>query len=373
MIDLTNFVTVSVSQSGMGLGEFNVNNIALFTSEAFLVNPDGDVFRSYKNAAQIGVDLGTTSEAYAQAVAVFSQQPNILAGGGELIVIPLVGGTEALGTAIARTKDLVSYCGILSTAHPSGADRKTLADTIQAYGDKIYFLPSATYADVAGAFTDIQEAGDTRTRCLLYLTSALDSRLFAAAYAGRGMSVNFDGSNTALTMNLKQLVTIVADEGITQTYFNAAEAAGVDCYPSVNGRASCTSFGANGFFDDVYNLIWLVTQMRVTGFNTLAQTSTKIPQTEPGMSLIKSAFRSICEKAVRNGYVAPGSWNSSDWFGNQEDMINNILERGYYIYSEPVNLQSQADREARIAPLVQVAVKLAGAVHSINVLISINA
>ena len=46
MIDITNIIDVSVSQSGVGLGEFNVNNLALFTSEAFLVNTGGDAFRS---------------------------------------------------------------------------------------------------------------------------------------------------------------------------------------------------------------------------------------------------------------------------------------------------------------------------------------
>jgi hypothetical protein len=187
------------------------------------------------------------------------------------------------------------------------------------------------------------------------------------------MSVDFTGSNTAITMNLKQLVGVTPDEGITQTYYNAAKTAGVDVYCDYDGYASCVSNGANGYFDDVYNLIWLVSTLRVTGFNALATVSTKIPQTEPGMSLLKSAFRGVVEQAVKNGYVAPGAWNSSEWFGTQEDMINNISERGYYIYSLPVNLQSAADRAARKAPLVQIAIKLAGAVQSLNVLVSINA
>ena len=199
------------------------------------------------------------------------------------------------------------------------------------------------------------------------------ARLFAASAFGRGMSVNFDSSNTALTLHVKQLTGVTADDGITQTYLDACDAAGVDVYPSINGRGSYWSSGGNGFFDDEYNLIWLVTQLRVTGFNALATVSTKIPQTEPGMSLIKAAFRQICDQAVRNGYVAPGAWNSSEWFGDQEDMINNILERGYYIYSEPVNLQSQADREDRKAPSIRIAIKLAGAVHSVYVILNLNA
>lgn len=371
MLPITNVINISVSQQAALLGEFNVNNLALFTDDSFLVNPDDDDYRVYKSASAVLEDFGEGTT-YDMAVAIFSQQPNILAGNGALIIIP-IDYAETLVQAIERADALVSFCGILSTVYPSGSDRKTLADAVQAYTNKILFLPSATYSDVAGVFTDISDASDTRTRCLLYTTSDADSLLFAAAYAGRAMSVNFDGSNTAITMNMKQLVTIDPDEGITQTRYNACLTAGVDIYVSYQGIPAVVSTGGNGYFDDVYNLIWIINQLAVTGFNALVAVSTKIPQTEPGMSLIKGVFRKVCEQAVKNGYVAPGSWNSAEWFGVQEDMINNILERGYYIYSQPVNEQSQEDREERIAPLIQIALKMSGAVHSINVLVTLNA
>jgi len=372
MLELSNVINISVSQAGGGLGEYNINNLALFVDEAFLSNPGSDAFRTYRNASEVGTDFGTGTDAYALAVAVFSQQPNILAGGGELIIIPQ-SGAETLAAAIERTKGLVFYCGILSNFMPTGSDRTTLAATIQAYPDKIFFLPSSTYSDVAGDFTDIKDAGSSRTRCLFYTISDAEALLFAARYASRGMSVDFEGSRTAITMNLKQLVGQTADSGITQTYYNASSAAGVDLYVSYAGDPRVASFGANEFFDDVFNLVWFVSKLKVTGYNTLATVSTKIPQTESGMSLIKSAFRKVCEQAVRNGYVAPGSWNSSEWFGNQEDMINNIAERGYYIYSSPVSAQSQAVRETRVAPTIQIAIKLAGACHVINVAVTAEA
>jgi hypothetical protein len=373
MLELTNVISISVTEAPVGLGAYNINNLALFTSDQFLVNTGGDVYRVYVSAAAVGDDFGTGTETYSQAVAVFSQNPNILAGGGNLIIFPLTGGgTEALGTAIARTKDLIFYCGIISTAYGTNSGWKTLADTIQGYGDKILFIPSTTYSDVAGAFTDIMEASDSNTRCLYYSTSALTARLFAAAYASRAMSVNFAGSNTAITMNLKQLATIDPDDGVTQTYYNALATAGVDAYISYAGVSSVVSNGANRYFDEVYNLVWFVSALKVAGFNALAQVSNKIPQTEPGMSLLKSAYRSVCEQAKGNGYIGPGSWTSAEWFGVQGDMNNNILERGYYIYSAPVNLQATADRTAREAPLVQIAIKEAGAIHSSSVIVNIN-
>ena len=104
----------------------------------------------------------------------------------------------------------------------------------------------------------------------------------------------------------------------------------------------------------------------------MAQASTKVPQTEAGVSVLKTAYRQVCLTAVSNGYIAPGTWTSAEWFGVQTDFINNILNAGFYIYSAPVNQQSAANRVARQAPLIQIAVKEAGAIQSTSVIVSIN-
>ena len=59
-------------------------------------------------------------------------------------------------------------------------------------------------------------------------------------------------------------------------------------------------------------------------------------------------------------------------FGNPATLTQNILQIGWYIYSQPVNQQSQAQRVARQAPLIQCAVKLAGAVNTSNTIIYVN-
>lgn len=389
MLELTNVINISVALTPTGLGEYNINNLALFTKDVPLEDsssssssgaagsgaPSEGVFgyyRVYVSAAAVAEDFGTTTEVYQQAVAVFSQNPNILAGGGSLIVFKQ-GANETLLAAIARTKDLIFYCGIIATEYPSSGDMKALADSVQAYGDKILFLPSYTYADVAGAFTTIKNASDYYTRCLYYSTSALDARLFAAAYAGRGMSVNFDGSRTTNTLQFKSLATIDPDDGISQTILTALTTAGVDSYVDIAGIPMVFSTGSNRFFDEVFGLIWFVSQLKVNGFNALRMTSTKVPQTEEGVKVLKGAYRLACEQGISNGFIAPGQWTSSEWFGNQEDMNNNILERGYYIYSQPVNAQTAADRALRKAPLIQIGIKEAGAIHSSTVVVNVNA
>ena len=86
---------------------------------------------------------------------------------------------------------------------------------------------------------------------------------------------------------------------------------------------------------------------------------------------LKNAYEQRCVQGVRNGLIAPGAWNDSVPFGNPEDFLRNIEERGYYIYSLPIAKQQQAEREQRIAPVVQIAIKLSGAIHSSNVIVNV--
>lgn len=374
MINLSNVINITVETAPVGLGAYNVNNVALITSDDFLSNPDSDVWRAYASAAAVGVDFGTSTETYQQAVAFFSQNPSAINGGGNLIIAPIKSPDVTFMDTLARIKDLVFFVGVITTTPGTNTSWKGYADTIQGYGDKILLLGSNASGDIAGAFTDILNAKDTNTRCLFYSVSALDARLFAAAYAGRGFSTDFAGSNTVETMNLKQLATIDPDEGVTQTIYNQCATAGVDCYADIASFAGVISNGANKYFDEVYCLIWLVSALKVAGFNALAQTGTKVPQTEAGVSVLKSAYRSVCNQAVVNGFAAPGAWTlPSEVFGNQQDFYYNIAQLGFYLYSQPVNQQSSSDRAARKAPLIQIALKESGAIQESDVVVFVNA
>lgn len=374
-LDITNVITISLSAAQTGLGEYNVNNLAIFTGET----PEtsfGDLgYKIYKAPKEVGTDFGTTSITYKMALSVFAQTPNILNGDGYLVVIPFASSSETLATAISRADSLVQFFGILTTKDYSSSEVSAAAAVVQTM-NKMLFVVSNSASDIAaaGSFHDIAEAGYDKTRCLAYLSDAtLDAKVMAAAYAGRALSTVFEGSNTTSTMHLKDLVGITADPSMTQTQLNLCQDCGADAYVNIAGVAKTFTSGANGFFDQVYNRCWFLGALEVAGFNALAKVSTKVPQTEPGMTILKGAYRLVCERAVRNGYVAPGAWNSADRFGDVEAMLRNIEEVGYYIYSLPVNQQSQTEREERKAPLVQIAIKEAGAIHSSNVMVYINA
>lgn len=375
-LNISNIINISVSAAQRGLGAYNTSNIALFTRDPIGGDFGDDGFKIYLEPSEVATDFGSDSNTADMAVAIFSQQPNILAGSGYLVIIPFLDEDETVEAAITRTQDLVQYFGILATEISSSVDILSAAALVQTL-NKIAFWPSAASADVnSGGILDLLRTGSyKKNRGLLYVGTGVekDALLFAAAYAGRALSTNFSGSNTTQTMQLKDLVTIQPDSGMTQTIYTAALAAGADMYASIQGVPKTLTSGENGFFDDVYNQEWFIGALTVAGFNVLAQNSTKIPQTEAGVDILKGAYRQVCEQAVTNQYSAPGSWTSPTTFGNQADFIRNIGERGYYIYSGPVATQSAVDRAARLAPLVQIALKEAGAIHKANVIVYINA
>ena len=283
---------------------------------------------------------------------------------------------ETLADAITRTQGLVQYFGVLASTETTDANVQAAAAIIQTL-KKIAFFPKRLVTDVQdGGIADlITTAKQDRTRILLYLTSPSTdeaSVLFSAAYAGRALSVDFSGSNTASTMHLKDLTNVDVDDGITQTILNNCTTYGADVYASIQGVAKVFTSGANNFFDQVYNKLWEVGALEIDGFNYLATTSTKIPQTESGMDGLKAAYRAALEQGITNGYIAAGTWTSPDTFGVKEDFERNIKERGYYIYSTPLSKQSATDRAARKAALIQIAYKEAGAIHSSNVIVNIN-
>lgn len=278
---------------------------------------------------------------------------------------------ETILQAIARTESAVGYVPIITNLNLEDGAIEDIADGIQAM-DKMFLHHVSSTADIAGIGTTISAAGETKTRILLYTVGQAEANLMKSAYAGRGYSVNFSGSMTSQTMNLKQLATIEPDLGISQTNYVNAGIAGVDLYVSYDGVPSVYSTGGNDFFDNPYSDLALKFAMETAGFNFLRQTNTKVPQTEQGMNGLKNAYSQVCQRFLRNGCVAPGSWTSSETFGDPEIFRNNILTRGYYVYSLPIVQQSAVEREARSAPLVQIAIKRAGAIHTSDVIVLVN-
>lgn len=385
MVDISNVINTSISQAPAGLESYNVNSFLYLSAVQPVSKWNTETYRIYKAATDVGKDFGTDSSTYKDAVMIFSQKPNPLAGNGYLVIAPLIVTgespsevVESLSDALSRVKAQI-YFGGWMTNKKAEAEEVIAAAQLNETLESIYLLGSGDVADFTaetGLFDKVSKLSLSRTKLLYYgdSTENLDNmRGFVSAYAGRGFSVNFAAQNSTITMNLKDLVGVSPDGTVTETIYQEAERLGVDMYVAYNGLPRIVSNGNPLYFDDIYNRLWFELTMRVELFNALATTSTKIPQTETGMNNLKSAARAVCQRGVYNGFMAPGTWNGTDTFGDQDDFYRNIEDFGFYVYSAPVSRQSQTERETRIAPVVQVACKQAGAIHKMNLIINFEA
>lgn len=285
-----------------------------------------------------------------------------------------VAGTDSSGqtlsNAVSAALQQVYFGGVLSTQYVEDTALIANSTAIQAM-DCDYFEAMTSLKNISVTGAAIKSAGNGKTRTLAYSQGADAAKIAVATYATIAKSVNYNGSNTALTMNLKQLTGVIPDGGLSDTYVLAANTNGVDIYGNTGGLGCVYSNDNNGYTDDIEANLWHKKATEVAGFNYLRQTNTKIPQTEQGMTGLKNAYAQVCEKAIRNNTIAPGTWNTAIPFGDPEDFKRNIEEKGYYIYSIPVAQQSQTEREARKAPIVQIALKRSGAFHFSDVIITV--
>lgn len=491
ILDINNVVNVSVSSVPQGLSSVNMNSVCFFTTET----PDNlDQYRVYLNARDVATDYGTGSETYAMANALFAQTPNILSGGGRLIVAPMIdavsatqgrfvtanisanlssliavtdgdlrvvlngsnidltgvsfagcstladialilgrklpdalvsatstaitvkskktgadstvvlealsGGTgtnlaaagllntaagtdtdgedssgETIVDALARVSALTQFVGFFTNLHVEESVYLSTSTAIQSLSN-IWVNATASISDILGVCTDIGAAGNTKTKCLVYTFGIDEANLMCAAYVGRSFSVNFSGSNTFLTMNLKALATILPDTGITQTIYTNAKAAGVDTYDNFGiGAVTSTRYGSTGlYFDEIYANLWLQFALQIAGFNYLASTSGRVPQTEAGMNGLASSYIKVLQQGITVGVIGVGlQWNSSETFGDPESLRASVTAVGYYVYWQPIAQQPQPERADRIAPVIQIAIKRAGAIQHSDVLAFVEA
>lgn len=371
-------VNVSTATAPKGANFANPNTVMILTTEEAVSSEKP--YLEFTSLKDVVTEYGSDSQTVKMATNIFGQSPNILSASGILYTGKIdTDSAETISDAITRLSGLVYFDGILiaDTSALDDDELVTAATTVQAKQNSILILsdsrPESLESD--GLFDKISKQSLFRTKMIYYGLGAdrKTADLVGAAYAGRAFTTNFNGSNTCITMDLKDLAGVSPDTTLTSAQLTACKNLGVDCYPSICGIGKVRSNKSSQYFDQVYNSIWFSNAIQVAYFNALAKVTTKVAQTETGITFIKESTNVICKQAVTNGYLAPGTWNGSDTFGDPEDFKRNILDFGYYQYTQPIAQQSQTERETRIAPLLQIAGKEAGAIHGGTVTINFEA
>jgi hypothetical protein len=293
------------------------------------------------------------------------------------------GGRLAAGSAVETLVAGVTACANASTdwygvycapvTPAADADVLAVAAYVEAASpSRIYGVTTQSAAVIDPANTsDLASQLQALKYQRTFIQYSSSSPYAAASLFGRAFTVDFTGNKTTITLKFKQEPGVTA-ETLTESQAAALTAKNCNAFVSYNNATAIIQQGVmvNGyFFDEVQGLDWLQNYVQTAIFNLVYTSPTKIPQSDAGVNHIVATCENALAQAVDNGLVAPGVWNAPG-FGAL--VQGQTLAKGYYIYAAPVSSQSQADREARKAPTLQIAAKLAGAVHSANVVINVN-
>lgn len=188
-----------------------------------------------------------------------------------------------------------------------------------------------------------------------------------AAYVSVGTSANWDGTNTALTMNLKTLGSIAAPGEIDVTTLNMLKEKGISAYALTAGDSVVYSHrNAGGYWDDKIGDIALKMQIQTNLYNLAKNIDTKIPQNEDGATMVRNAAGMAWQKFLDNGFLTKGiEWKGQSTFGDKETFLRSIVENGYYQYNKPLSQQTPAERASRKIT-IQGAGQSAGAIHFVT-------
>ena len=283
--------------------------------------------------------VGGDTVAIAAASTAITASGADLAGATGTDISTLVGGTAAMGAlavpGIAAETPLaaVQACANVSnvwyglTFPQNTAVLLTLTDytAIAAYilaSSRSRMFGVTLYGNGTGAAGGTACLNASITNDLASVLQSLNNKRIVMMYSssnpaavetlyGRAFTTDWNGSNTAYTLAYKQAPGITA-ENLTQSQFTAMVGKGVNADISVDNDTQFIWPGQMSqgyFFDEVHGTDWFANRVQTDVFNVMYTTTTKVPQTDPGMNMIAAAINGSNGAAVNNGFVAPGQWN----------------------------------------------------------------
>lgn len=373
-LPVSNIVNVTVSMAARAAQSRNYGALLVVGSSDVISATER--MRVYSSLSAVAVDFGLDAPEYQAASLYYQQSPQPV----DLYIGRWVKTLQEGHPAETVAECISALCGYstdwygLVIADTALTDAEVLAVAAVIEGQNVYRIYGHTTKD------PIALEASSNTDILSKLKAAKYSRTFgqysssapyaAASLFGRAFTVNFNGNNTTITLKFKQEPGITA-EFLTQSQANALASKNGNVFVSYNNDTAIIQEGvmSNGdFIDERHGLDWLQNYVQTNLYNLLYTSTTKIPQTDAGVTRLLSNVEQSMNQALTNGLVAPGIWNGGD-IGQVTS--GDMLTKGYYVYAPAITVQAQSDREARKAPVIQVACKLAGAVHFADIEINV--
>ena len=370
-LSIDSVVKVNVGVAPSAVVNENGNNIGLIIGTTNVITA-ADRVKTAMNLSEVAtLGFAVTDPEYLAAKMYFAQSP----APAKVIIGRRQTGdnAETAAQALEACRDAndefygVYICGA------------TDADIVSAVGEAqtlgltmVFFETNNSDAVVANpatpdVFTTLR-TGNKTAGIGIYSTTSYAG----AALMGLAMGLE-DGTDASAFDLYFQKLNDVATMTVTETQIANLLAKGGNVYIT---RGQSTKLIDNGQcidgtpYDEAMYLDLTQKVLRQYVLDVLTDSGTrKVPQTDDGMAVILSAVTSGMEYMKRIGFCAPGVWTAQPF-----ETINtgDVLAMGYQVFADSFDTLSPADRAARKAPPIYVAMKLAGSVRSVVINVNVN-
>ena len=244
----------------------------------------------------------------------------------------------------------------------SGLTGETTLEIAQACeGYKKIFCNTSNDLSILNSAIDTDMATTLKNNTLRFTLTTFSknyNQYPSASVFGRAASVNFSGIGSTITLNLKQMPGVTAED-LTPAEFGVLRSknasAVVRIGKSVNAYTD-SRMASGSWLDTTHGLMWLENRCEVDLFNLLYQTTTKIPYTQTGINITVAVLDRSLQAAVRNGLAGPGFLPDGTY-----------LPEGYVIESVALADVAAGDKGNRLYAGLSFKMVGAGALHDVVV------
>ncbi len=362
------FSAVTVNDGYDGIATSLASQLNAAVTGGFTVTHDGYSFIVQSNTAGVSSSLtfgdGTTGAGTvnaAEALGLEQHQGKLLQGFASETPVQALSQVAAAGTEFTG---LVTHKKWRDIVDAGAAPSSTEGIAVWAEANKKIFCNTSNNLSVLGSAYDgsnsdiISKMKGRTLRYTLSTFSKTKAQYPSAAVFGRAASVNFSAIATTITLNLKQIPTITAENLTPGEFANLRSKNGsavVQIGKTVNAYSD-SRMSSGSWFDTTHGLLWLENRCETDMFNLLYQAATKVPYTQEGINTTKATLERSLSAAVRNGLAAPGFLPDGTY-----------LPEGFIVYSVALADVPSSDKSNRTYAGLSFDMVGAGALHEVQV------
>jgi len=196
-----------------------------------------------------------------------------------------------------------------------------------------------------------------------------ENAYFAAGVMGLAMGLNTGLVKSAYVIKFKQIVGMLPSDLSTPQVTNIEKYNGNVYVKTARAQVEQGTMCNGNWFDEKINLDKLANDIQLNIYDAIYAVP-KEPQTDGGQNDLVAAVNQANDQALKIGFLAKnGKWRKSDILNLKK---GDILPSGYLVQYESVDLQSDADRDARKAQPLYDCVALAGGIQSAVIQINVS-